>query len=180
MNSPHSLALFVSHPVSNLLWSMSIISLTFKVGPLWCQSVDCRVLPMPLQAPKLSCGLAILLNPTRPRAEATCLLSSVPKSKDCGILSESPAWMFLLMAHRLGVGRLMLPGFLEDLGTESGLASDVCEGWLQAAGGGDRGQSGSPADVGKLASGLPSFCSGREWRGCWHLVRAAGLPPPDR
>lgn len=98
---------------------MSIISLIFKVGPLRCLSVDCRVLPMPLQAPDLCCGLCILLNPAHPEAEATCLLASVPKSQDCEILSESANPVFPLTPQSLRVGRQMLPGFLEDLGTES-------------------------------------------------------------
>lgn len=61
--------------------------------------------------PRICWGLPIFLTPARPRAEATCLLSSIPKSRDGGILSGSPAWVFLLMPRSLGVGRLMLPGF---------------------------------------------------------------------
>lgn len=109
---PHSLALFLSHPVSNLPWNRSIISLTFKVGPLWSLSMNCHVFPMPLQTPEFAVPPPpIFLTPARPRVEATCLLSSVPKSRDGGILSGSPAWVFPLTPRSLGVGRLMLPGF---------------------------------------------------------------------
>lgn len=62
--------------------------------------------------PRICCAPPpIFLTPARPRVEATCLLSSVPKSRDGGILSGSPAWVFPLTPRSLGVGRLMLPGF---------------------------------------------------------------------